>query len=135
MRHVTKVLLCLLPLCVLSLAGCRQKVNEVKEVRLNLGDVKMFSVDPFNGQHNVTVSVASDKVPIDLFVVTESNHAAVLDALTKENAPDPAKVMASKLRIETGALDLTIPAKTGFTVFLSGARKGEAQVLLKITSK
>ena len=135
MHSGTKPVLGLLTLGLLMLMGCQKPLHYEKSFTLTPGETQAFPVDAPKSQQQVTVAVTANGSPVNVFIVLESEHAATMDALAnKGKNPDAAKVLASKEKMESGALEATVPAQKGFSVFVTGAKKN-ADVTLKITGK
>jgi hypothetical protein len=119
---------------VLLLAGC-QRLNEDRTVDLEPQSIKYVSVDPPRSQQQVTVLVSSPGVPVDVHLVAEGEKDAAMKSLELGKRLESSKLLtAAQLNVESATLEATVPARTGFTVLLSGARK-KAAVHLKITGR
>ena len=134
MRHVTKALLGLLMLALLPVTGCQKKLNEEKNYTLLEGEVKALQMDEQPKDQRITITVTATGSPINLHVVKESGHAAAMEALQFNAKLDPAIVIESKSKIQSETLVVTVPAKTGFSVMISGAKK-KTDVNLKVTNR
>jgi hypothetical protein len=132
MRAFTRVLVCLLAVPLLLAVGC-QRLDKKTNVSLVVGDIKTINVDPPRSEQQVSVAISSP-VPVDVCIVTEGEQAAVQKTLEAGKRLDAAKVLASKERVENDTLPATVPAKTGFTIFLYGARKA-TEVKVNITGR
>src|SRR4051794_19039333 len=117
MRLLPKPLLGVATVAALSLTGC-QKLSYEKTLTLTSGEVQAFPIDAPRSQQKVTVSVTATGSPVNVHVVLESDHAAVMEALTNSKKVDPAKVLASKEKMDSGTVEATVPAKKGFSVLV-----------------
>jgi hypothetical protein len=134
MRSYIRSILPLLVLGLLALAGCQKKLNEEKTFTLTAGEVRAFPVDAPIREQQLSVTVTAAGSSVNVHIVPESAHAATMEAMQNLKKLDPAKVLASKEKVENDTLEATIPAKTGFSVFISGAKK-QAEVTVKIVGK
>src|SRR5450755_1022745 len=97
----TKPVVGLLALSLLALAGCQKPLSYEKSFTLTPGETQAFPVDAPKSQQQVTVAVTASGAPVNVFIVLESEHAGTMDALAnKGKNPDPAKVLASKEKME-----------------------------------
>jgi hypothetical protein len=127
-------ILSLLALGLLLLMGCQKKLEYEKTFTLSIGEIQAPIIDaPMREQH-VTVTVTATGSPVNVHIVSESAHAETMTSLQNMKKLDPAKMLGSKEKVENDTIEATIPAKTGFSVFISGAKK-QAEVTVKIVGK
>jgi hypothetical protein len=82
----------------------------------------------------MTISVAANPAPVDVYIVLENDKAAAKQAL--ETGKAPTAVMASKAKVTEASFDnLAVPANTQVTVFVVPAGKQQTEVKLKATGK
>ena len=134
MRLPTRSIMLLLVLSALSLTGCQKKLAHEKAFTLSVGETQADRIDAPIREQQITVTVTATGSPVNVYIVPESAHAETMTALTNLKKPDAAKVLGSKEKVENDTIEATIPAKTGFSVFISGAKK-QAEVTMKIVGK
>jgi hypothetical protein len=114
-------------------AGC-QRLEVERAVTVDPGTIRSISVDPPRGEQKVAVVVISPGVPVDVSVVTQNEQEAVKKTLEAGKRPDASKLLSGQEKVENAVLEATVPARTGFMIFLSGARKS-TDVKVKITGR
>jgi hypothetical protein len=130
MRIILPRCCCLLLLLVLS--GCGQKLDYQTSVDLDEGQVQSILIDPPKREQNVSITAKSTGSPIDLYVVLDKDKEPAKQALLDRKKP--AAALASKTKTQDAALEVTIPANTGFAVLLGGAGKS-SHVTVKVTGR
>lgn len=131
MRRISGILLVL---ALLVLAGCGQKINLDRKIKLEPSDVQAIIVDAPKGEQNIVVTTSTPGAPISVFVVEEADLESAKQALLSGKAP--AKHLAKQEKTESGNLSAKIPAKTGYAIVLHsppGTKSTEASV--KVTGK
>ena len=117
-------------LALVALAGC-SKLHVEKSYTLDPGTVQHLEVTPPTSEQKLKVSVTSDE-PITLTVILVKDVPAAKggaedidpDTLTKA-------AVAQKKEAKDATLDVTIPAKEKYRVYVSGVKK-MAKVTIKI---
>lgn len=113
--------------CLIS--GC-QKLNYEKTLKLSDTDVRAISIDGPRREQKVAVTVTAPGAKVDVYVVPEKDQEAVTQDLL--NHKKPKEVLASKQKVESDTLEVTIPAKMSFSVVLGAASKDcEVKVSVK----
>jgi len=112
-------------------AGC-QRLNEERTMSLLPGESKhlIFSAPAY--EQKLTVQVSSPGAPVSAWLVRESDSEAAQDQLQKNKSPDAP--LAGKEKAEDITLDTTIPAKTGYILFIRAEQK-RAEVKVKVTGR
>jgi hypothetical protein len=130
-----RLLPCLLLLLVpLVLSGCRKVVSFEKSVTVVGGEAyQEFTIDPPPRDQKVDVTVSSATAPVNVYVVLEKDLAAVQDSLRLEKSP--ANVLEKRERVQDASLEVTVPARSSFTVLLTPVGGKTAQLNLKIKSR
>jgi hypothetical protein len=114
----------------LLLPGC-QKLTYQKTFQLKPGGVETFMIDAPRSTQEVTATVTSSGVEVDGWIVLERDREAAETALRIEERPSGTLAEA---RGEDFTLSATIPAKSGFSLLISGAHK-RCEVNLKVTGR
>ena len=130
-----------LPLLLVISAGCQKPLNFAKKFHIEPGDMQMFPIDAPRGEQKIKVSASTPGVLLDVYVIADEDVAAAQQAL--QSLKKPTKVIGrsemsstkpdSKAET-TNVLETTIPAKTPFTVLVTGARKA-CEVTLEISGR
>lgn len=118
-----------------SVLGC-QRVTYNKSFNLSPGEVLQGpSFSPPTYAQRVSITITPSGAPVSAYVCKTSDDEAVrkaLDAVNKE--PDAALLIASRVSnqsAETYTLEASIPAKTGYTLWLrNGTKSNEVKVNL-----
>ena len=117
-------------LALVALAGC-SKLHVEKQYALDPGMVQQVEVSPPTSDQKLKVAMTSDE-PITITVMLVKDIPA--GKATSEDF-DPAQLttgtLAQKKDAKEASLDVTIPAKEKYRVYLSGVKK-KAQVTVKI---
>jgi hypothetical protein len=108
-------------------AGC-QKLNYEKIIQLESGDIKSFLIPGPRAAQQVNATVSSPGTPVDAFVVLEQDRPAVENSLQLQEKP---RSTLAQGRGEELTLSATIPAKTAYSVIVSGANK-TTEVKIKV---
>jgi hypothetical protein len=116
---------------VLLTAGC-QRLNEERTLSLMPGEFKSLSFSPPSYEQKLTVQVSSPGAPVSVWLGRESDTEAAQDKLQKEKSPDAS--LAGKEKAEDITLEATIPAKTGYALYIRAEQK-KAEVKVKVTGR
>jgi hypothetical protein len=121
---------CLLGIAILGTAGC-QKLAYEKVIKLKVGDIQAFPISAPRMTQQVTVTVSSPGSAVDAFLVLEKDRPAVENSLQIEEKPTGPLAHG---RGEELTLSATIPAKSAYSVIISGAQKS-TDVKIKVTGQ
>jgi len=120
-------------------AGCtiQKPLNVEKSMQVEPGGYQNVFIDAPIRDQKIVVSLNSTS-PVDLYVVLESDEAAVgklaEDATLSGKAP--AGALVSNQKSAEATVDATIPGKKGFAILVCNPINGKkADVKLKITNK
>lgn len=116
---------------VVLTAGC-QRLNEERTMSLLPGEFKHLSFSPPTYEQKLTVQASSPGAPVSVWLVRESDKEAAQEKLQSDKPPDAP--LASKEKAEEITLDATIPAKTGYVLFIRAEQK-RAEVKVKVTGR
>lgn len=133
MRSTFKLAFGLPAFTLFLIVGC-QKVNYDRTVQVEPGDVQVVMIDPPRSAQKVSVVASSPGTPVDVYVVLEKDQEEAKQSLLSGKSPAKDKLLANKQKAEEATLEATVPAKNGFAVLVSGAKKS-TQVKLKITGR
>ena len=112
----------------LVLPGCQKLVYQ-KTIKLKVGGVETFLIDAPRSTQQVTVTVSSPGTEVDACIVLERDRMAAETALRIEERPSDT---LAQDRGEDLTLSATIPARSGFSIIISGAQK-PCEVKLRVT--
>jgi hypothetical protein len=121
------VLLTTLP----SLAGC-QRLNEERSYNMDALSYQTIEVPPPRYEQKVSAQVNAKGSPVSAYLVRENDKAEAEKALSAEKAPP--NVLASKENGEEFTLEGTVPAGTGYILFIKAGPK-RAEVKVKLTGR
>ncbi|MCI0681739.1 MAG: hypothetical protein L0Y71_06520 [Gemmataceae bacterium] len=120
-------------LALLMVAGCGQRLEQEKDVTLEVGVLHPIAlIDAPKYEQKIKVEFTSSESPINVYVVLGKDENAVMDELGKANPKLEIRGKAEKSKGET--FEATIPAGKDYGVYLTGADK-KTQVKLKIKSQ
>jgi hypothetical protein len=101
------------------LFGC-QRLHYQTNFKFNAGDVESFSVTAPQREQEITVTVSSTGSAVDAYLVLDKDQPAAESALQSDKKPS---AFLSRGSGEAITLTGTIPAKTSFSILVSGATK------------
>ncbi len=120
-----------LAVLVVNLSGC-QRFHHEKTVTISPGEAHSFFVDAPKSEQKVTVEVDAQGTPVNVYVLFEEHENAIKQKVLAEKSPDPAQLLASKEKVTSDKLQVTVPGGKSFGVILGGATK-QTQVKLKLS--
>jgi hypothetical protein len=131
MRLPSRLVLCVLGLCLLLGGGCRrQTLDDERTVSLDAGALKSFPVDAPRRDEKVTVTFSSPGVPVSVYLVDAKAAEQAIDTIRP-----PANALASAVSTEQGTIEGTVPAKTEFAVVLHNPGTKATQVKMTIKGR
>jgi hypothetical protein len=118
-------------LAVVVLAGC-SKIHEQRSFTLDPQATNTLSVTAPISEQKVTVAVTSDQ-PISVYVLLEKDEPKVDKG---ELEPEKMKegVLAKEVLTKSATLEVTIPAKQAFDIFIINRNNVKANVTVKVDS-
>src|SRR2546426_983813 len=124
MKSATRFFGGLITITILLLAGCQRPLNREMTIKMEPGDVQMFSVDAPRSAQKVKVKVTTDGLPLNVYIVEEKDQEMVRRELLDLKKPSKylkkMEGLLDKKSRSTATIETTIPAKTGFAVVLAG---------------
>jgi len=113
-------------------AGCQSRLGYENTIQLKHGDVIRLNVDGPRHEQRAVVDVKSSRSPIDVYVCLKSNEGAV--AAVAESGRPAEGALGQAHHVESGTVEVTVPAGQPFVVILTGSTK-DTTVDVKITGK
>jgi hypothetical protein len=129
MRSTTRRAAGWLALALLLAAGC-QRLNDERTVTVEGTGWNTLDSDPPRYEQKVTVTVSSPEAPLDVYLVKAADKEAMQEALDKDK--DKPVALAKQEKAKETTLEATVPAKTGFTIFLVGTTGKTVQAKVKV---
>jgi hypothetical protein len=114
------------------IAGCQSRLSFETTRKLDPGQVINFSVDSPRYDQKVAVEFSADN-EVGVYVCLEKDRDSVDDALISVAKKMP-EILGSNPKAKSGTVEVTVPAKERFYVFLAGAAK-PTTVTVKVTGK
>ncbi|MFO0880072.1 MAG: hypothetical protein U0840_22220 [Gemmataceae bacterium] len=120
-------ILCIVAGCLLAQTGCR-KLTFNKTANLGPGEVQQVaSISPPTYGQKVSVTITPKDGPVSAYLCKSSDDDAVRKALDQvKQEPAAGLLLASKpagQAAEAFTLEASIPAKTGYSLWLRGGSK------------
>ena len=122
--------LCLAGIVFLVAAGC-QKLSYEKTIKLKPGGIEALLITAPRTAQQVTAMVSSPGSAVEAFIVLEKDRPAVENSLQIEEKPTGPLAQG---RGEELTLSATIPAKSAYSIIVSGAQK-TSEVKIKVTGQ
>lgn len=126
----------ILIVCLSIGCGRQGPLNIEQDVQLGaLGDsnIKSLPIAAASKEQKVSVLVRTNNVPIHVYVVQDKD-AAKLDEQLSLDVASTVPLLAHKWDVKEGTLEATIPANSGFKVFLVNKSSTKATAAVKITA-
>jgi hypothetical protein len=132
MRLLTALVAGLLGLSFLAAGGC-QRLNYETTVQVAPSEIEVRTIDPPRREQKVTVTFQSSGPPVDVYVTLEGDREAAKDALL--NGKKPASSLGGSAKVTDGTLQVTVPAKSGYSVLIMNRGNQNADVKLTIKGR
>lgn len=120
---------------LVGLAGCGQPLNYEKDDSVEPTEVKEYPVDPPRSQQQVEAKVTSKEHKISAYLVLEENSSKVKATLLNDKEPDSKLVLSKQDNVTEASISATIPAKTGYSLFVKNKTGKKASIHVQMKGK
>jgi len=131
-RNPGKLLLALSTTLALLAAGCGQRLNIEKSGKVVGHGYYALDVDPPPSAQKVSIAISS-AATLSAYLVLEKDRDKAEQNLEKDKAP--ADCLDQKDKAQNPTLEATIPAKSGFVIFVRSDSGKDADFQIKVTGR
>ena len=115
---------------MLLLVGCSPRLHDVREVNLEIGDIRTIAVPASNRQQTVRLVASSPGAPISVHVYLPEHEEAIERNITLGKPPE--NLLASGENSEQVTLQALVPANKEALVRLQPASRKAAKIQLTL---